>query len=339
MQGVSVSRIRSLASSLAACDASLGREVDVAVSRCFAPIRVEVAGRTGVGKSSVRTILSSHHALRLDDVKIIEAASIDVPQYPDPILDGDVVVHVLAGGVHQADIDAVAGATDVVAVLAKADTVEDLPGTVARLTSNVGTQVHPLMGTIAASVIRGHPITFAGLRPVVASIRPDMLLSPERFLRANIRLSNKQRLELIERIETFGIGIVVEALLATPSTDDGTLRVLLAERSGIDGVVAAVGRAIELARIDRQSTLLHELTGLSAMYPASNDELDSYLASDEAVFAGMRAGLRVLDERETSVPTVSCAQQWHERWQSARDPKEARAALAVARGYMRMRIR
>lgn len=323
---------------LAARDTSLGSEIDSAVERCFAGVRVQVSGRTGVGKSSVRTVLTAHHDLRFTDTEITEAPSIDVPRSPDPVLDGDVLVHVLASGAHQADIDVVASATGAVAVLAKADAVDNLDGVVDGLSVSVGATVYPLMGTIAASTMHGRPPTFDPLRPAAEAITADMLLTPERFLRARLPTPRQIRVDFVEQIEMFGIRTVVDALRTNPAIDDATLRLLLAEKSGMDAVARAVREAVDGVRVDRQGRLLHRLTELAAQYPDA-EELETYLGSDEAVVAIMRSALRALGETEDPNPTLLLAQQWNERWRTTREPAHARAALAVARGYLRLRPR
>ena len=332
--GVSSGTVRGLA----AQGTALGRAIGEAADRCFAAVRVQVSGRTGVGKSSVRAVLTAHHDLRVDGVDITEAASIDVPRSPDPVLDGDVLVHVLASGAHPADIDAVASATEVVFVLAKADTIDHLDTVVARLSASVGATVYPLMGTVAASVMRGLPASFGLLRPAANAVTTDMLLTPERFVRATLPMPRQARVELLEQVETCGVRIAVETLTANPNTDDATLRLLLAERSGVDALARAVRQAVDDVRIDRQGKLLHRLTELAAEHPDAT-ELERYLGSDEAVVAIMRSALRALGEPEEPHPTLRTAQQWQSRWQSADEPSRARAALAVTRGYLRMRER
>ncbi|WP_338888396.1 hypothetical protein [Rhodococcus sovatensis] len=332
--GVSSAIVRGLAEH----GTALGRAIGDAADRCFSAVRVQVSGRTGVGKSSVRTVLTAHHDLRIDGVDIVEAASIDVPWSPDPVLDGDVLVHVLASGAHQADIDAVAPATEVVFVLAKADTIDHLDTVIERLSAVVGAPVYPLMATIAASVMRGLPSSFGLLRPAANAVTTDMLLTPERFVRATLQMPRQARVELLEQVETCGVRIAVDTLTVNPDTDDATLRLLLAERSGVDAVARAVRRAVDTVRIDRQGKLLHRLTELVAQHPDAT-ELERYLGSDEAVVAMMRSALRALGEPEEKLPTLSTAQHWQSRWQSTDEPARARAALAVTRGYLRMRER
>lgn len=334
MNGIAEDGVRALA----VADTEVGRAIDAAADRCFAVVRIQVSGRTGVGKSSVRSVLAAHPDLRITDVEMTEAASIDVPRSPDPVLDGDVVVHVMAGGAQPADANVVASAKEVVPVLAKADTIDDLDAIVGRLSASLGRSVYFLMGTTATSVMRGLPSSFDSLRRAADAVTADMLLTPERFLRAKLPMPRPVREELVEQIEIRGVAIAVDALVANPATDDATLRLLLTERSGADAVARAVRQAVDAVRVDRQGRLLHRLTELAAEYPSAR-ELERFLGSDEAVVAIMRSALRALGEQEEPNPTLDTAHRWHERRRGSTEPAHARAALAVARGYMRLRVR
>ncbi|MGB2949348.1 MAG: hypothetical protein WBB99_10540 [Rhodococcus sp. (in: high G+C Gram-positive bacteria)] len=338
---MSSDRVRALAQVVG--DPRIQQEIRIAADACFAPIRVLVSGRTGVGKSSVRAALHTRHDVGLSEV-VVEAASIDVPRAPDPELDGDVIVHVLAGGVHRADVDAVAqaierAAAELVVVLAKADTVDDPELLVEQMSAAMGVTVFPLMSTIAVSLAQGKPESFDALRAVARAMTAEMLLTPDRFVAADLPVSRHERLELLGHLETFGIGVVTAALLENSATEDAILRVLLARRSGIDDVAQAVKEAVDGVQVQRDGRLLHRLTELAVQNPASCPEIEQYLASDEAVVAVMRAGLHALGEPETDLPTYETVQLWHERFRSAGSPAQARAALAVARGYMRLATR
>ncbi|MFC8177876.1 hypothetical protein ACFULT_03310 [Rhodococcus sp. NPDC057297] len=329
---ISEGRVRALAPS----GTVLRREVDAEADACFREIRIQVTGRAGVGKTTVRSVLSAHHELRTTDAAIEETASIDVPRVPDPELDGDVVVYVVAGDAQAVDIDAARGARGVVVpVLAKADAVDRLQDVVDGVSSKLGCTVHPLMGTIAISVMSSRPPTFEPLRESAAAVTPEMLLTPERFLRAGIPMSKQSRAELVRSVEVAGVGIAARALTESPGMDDATVRLLLAEKSGLDAVVKAVRRAVENVRAARQGRLLVRLNQLAARHQESM-EIERYLASDEAVFAGMRAALHTLGESEHPNPTLATVRSWRERRDTALEPAAARAATAVGRGYLRM---
>ncbi|MDJ0359488.1 hypothetical protein [Rhodococcus sp. H29-C3] len=352
MSGVNQGRIRSLASSVSERDPGSGREIGLALDRCFARIRIQVSGRVGVGKSSVRAVLTASTVSRFpdvgwEDVEITETAAMDVPSAPDPDLDGDVVVYVLTSGAQKADVDAVASASHVVPVLAKADTVDDLVGALDRLTSAVGIEVFPLMGTIARAVSEGEPKSFEMLRRAAPHLSPDMMLTRERFLRADIRHTSEsrdvptaaERDELVERIEILGVRTAVEALGSDPTMDDVRIRLLLLGVSGAARFTDTVRQSVERVRIERQARLLHRLTELAAEHPTSAEELETFLASDEAVLAIMRSALDALGETAEPGNKVESAALWLARSQSTEDPNYSRAARAISRGYLRMRAR
>ncbi|QBJ96070.1 hypothetical protein ERC79_08855 [Rhodococcus sp. ABRD24] len=97
----------------AACGA-----VRQAVAAQDAPIRIQVTGRSGVGRTTVAQVLE-----RAGFRDVAETSPIDAPDAPDPVLDGDVVVHVLAVAPRDADIAALRRAPrgSTVAILGKAD--------------------------------------------------------------------------------------------------------------------------------------------------------------------------------------------------------------------------
>lgn len=347
MNGVNQVRLRSLASSVSERDPVSGREIELALDRCFAPIRVQVSGRVGVGKSSVRAVLTSSTVPAFTDVEITETAAMDVPSAPDPDLDGDVVVYVLTSGAQKADVDAVTSASLVVPVLAKADTVDDLSGVLDRLTSAVGIEVLPLMGTIARTVSEGAPKSFEMLRRAAPHLSSDMMLTRERFLRADISPASvsrdtptaAERDELVEQIEILGVRTVVEALGSDPTMDDVRIRLLLLGVSGAARFTDTVRRSVARVRVERQARLLHRLTELAAEHPTSAEELETFLASDEAVLAIMRSALDALGETVEPGDEVESAALWLARAQSTEDPNHSRAARAISRGYLRMRAR
>ncbi|QSE90050.1 hypothetical protein JWS13_16210 [Rhodococcus pseudokoreensis] len=97
-------KLTDLAAEVAALDEVAGDRVRAAVAAFGAPIRVQTAGRAGVGRSTVAAALT---AGGIDGAVVEEADAVDVPGAPDPVLDGDVVVYVLVEAVRDADRDAV----------------------------------------------------------------------------------------------------------------------------------------------------------------------------------------------------------------------------------------
>ncbi|GAF45967.1 hypothetical protein [Rhodococcus wratislaviensis] len=93
-----------LAERVTALDGFAGDRVRGAVAAFRAPIRVQTAGRAGVGRSTVAAALTANG---IADAVVEESDAVDVPGAPDPTLDGDVVVYVLVESVRDADRDAV----------------------------------------------------------------------------------------------------------------------------------------------------------------------------------------------------------------------------------------
>ncbi|WP_137723885.1 hypothetical protein [Prescottella subtropica] len=93
-----------------------------AASDLAAPIRIQVAGRAGVGRSSVVRLLEQA-GWDAVDMSLVETSPVDAPGSDDPTLDGDVIVYVLSGAPRTPDVAALraapAGVT--VAVVGKAD--------------------------------------------------------------------------------------------------------------------------------------------------------------------------------------------------------------------------
>jgi hypothetical protein len=82
-------------------DPAAGRTLHSALARYTAPLRIQVAGRAGVGRDDVQRALPELPCAS-------ESAVVDAPGVPDPVLDADVVVYVLPtrldpASVHPAD--------------------------------------------------------------------------------------------------------------------------------------------------------------------------------------------------------------------------------------------
>lgn len=65
-----------------------------------APIRIQVVGRAGVGRTTVVSVLGA-----VGFVDVTESPALDAPGEADPALDGDVVVHVLSGPARTPDLE------------------------------------------------------------------------------------------------------------------------------------------------------------------------------------------------------------------------------------------
>ncbi|MFF2111947.1 hypothetical protein [Rhodococcus koreensis] len=164
-----------LAAEVAALDEAAGDRVRAAVAAFRAPVRVQTAGRAGVGRSTVAAALT---AGGVDGAVVEESDAVDVPGAPDPVLDGDVVVYVLVEAVRDADRDAVRNLDPAQAlfVLNKADTVgasrvsadawATATARAAECSDEGGLPALPLIGTLAAA----GPSSESGIGAVSAAV-------------------------------------------------------------------------------------------------------------------------------------------------------------------------
>lgn len=74
-------------------DPNAGRMLHSALARYIAPLRIQVAGRAGVGRGDVQRALSELPCPW--ESAASESVVVDAPGIPDPVLDADVVVYVL----------------------------------------------------------------------------------------------------------------------------------------------------------------------------------------------------------------------------------------------------
>ncbi|WP_430334276.1 hypothetical protein [Rhodococcus sp. ACT016] len=98
--------------------ADIGGAAREALGEATAPIRIQVAGRAGVGRTTVVEVLE-----RAGFGDVIETTPVDAPGAADPVLDGDVVVYVLSGAPRTPDVAALRRTSHggTVALLNKAD--------------------------------------------------------------------------------------------------------------------------------------------------------------------------------------------------------------------------
>ena len=120
-----------------------------ALADATAPIRIQVAGRAGVGRTTVVGVLE-----RAGFAHVTETSAVDAPGSPDPVLDGDVVVYVLSGSPRTPDVDALRRAprTGTVALVNKADLLTSWAVALriaAECESETGVPTLPLVGRAA----------------------------------------------------------------------------------------------------------------------------------------------------------------------------------------------
>lgn len=141
------SKLTELVAVVDGLDPTAAQVLRAAVAQFFAPICVQVAGRAGVGRTSVVSVLAR------GGIDAVETSGIDVPGAADPNLDGDVVVYVLVDSVRAADAAAliVVGPT-AIAVLNKTDALAGAAiERVAECEAQLGIPILPLIATGDAS--------------------------------------------------------------------------------------------------------------------------------------------------------------------------------------------
>ncbi|MBP2213409.1 MULTISPECIES: hypothetical protein [Rhodococcus] len=121
--GAAHARWRQIVEDIGRFDAGAGRQAQCALERHDAPLRVQIAGRGGAVRPTLRTAVESavatvahveaaHVEAAHVEAAHVEAAELDSPDRPEPVLDADVVLLVLAARAHPADLAALARSAD-----------------------------------------------------------------------------------------------------------------------------------------------------------------------------------------------------------------------------------
>src|SRR5574340_381830 len=130
--GFDAEMLSGLADEVSGLHADAGRNVHAVINRGAAPIRIQVSGRSGVGKTTVVRALGllegtspPEGAGWPEGIEAVETGGVDSPGVDDPRLDADVVIYVLADSVRAPDRAALARVDPnrAVGVLTKADAV------------------------------------------------------------------------------------------------------------------------------------------------------------------------------------------------------------------------
>lgn len=315
-------------------DASVADQLSESVARYQRPLTVQVAGRAGTGRSSVIRALLAGRAepFGFDPV---ESDPVDSPATPDPTLDGDLVLYVLAASMHPADRAAVRAIPvgHGLVVLNKADAVgASLATVLAReneCTDALGVRTLPLVAITAAS----------------SAVTPAEL--------AMLRNCADGDPALLERWGTFGVGIAIDVLRRNPQTSARTLTQILAAASGASGLQTAFERQRRQAQALRGARLIDDLERLAtrALEGAARDEIEHFLRSDVAAQIGLVGAwaspgiAAVVGEHELADPVddeqaLQLARWWRgfaDAGDTRSDPTGAgkRAALRIHHGYVR----
>ncbi|WP_029930270.1 hypothetical protein [Nocardia otitidiscaviarum] len=339
------SELELLLTAVRASDTPVPPRLEAAVRRWRRPLRIQVTGRSRAGKTTVQRALALLAAE--------ETASVDVPGQPEPVLDGDLVLYILAGAPHPADraVLATVPPERMLLVLNKADAIgsrwSDAVTAAERCAEEFGMAVHPVVATLAAHTRSG--IVTDAERATLCRHRdhpdPTFALVPERFTDPAFGSDTADRKALLARWPLPGLACALSALRYRPELSSGRILQILHAASGIDPLHADLRRRCEAHAARRGGELLDELTRLAACRIPARDRIETYLRGDEALALGLRAGLSSpalarlpsTDPAPTD-PDQALAHAAHWRAVVAADitPDARRAALRIHDGYIRL---
>ncbi|MCM6777460.1 hypothetical protein NDR87_29070 [Nocardia sp. CDC159] len=332
-------------------DPGVAEATAAAIDAWRRPVRIQVTGRARAGKS---TLL---HALAL--IAAEETAPVDEPGRADPVLDGDLVVYVLAAVLQPADRRVLTAlpADRTLVVLNKADAIgsrwSDAVAAAERYARELGLPVLPVVATLAAHA-RAHTPAEDDLRTLRRHVHrtdPAFTLSPELFAAAAAGPDVADRQALLDRWGLYGVACALTALRHDPELGPRPLLQLLHAAGGIEPVHALVHARYEQIVARRGGELLDELTRLAARVipdtgARAREVIEDYLTGDEALWLGVRSGLacprlrHLADGRPVRPADADDALARAERWRavvSSDMPAVARrAALRVHNGYVRL---
>lgn len=339
--GQLIERVRS-------ADANAAAAVRGAIDDFERPVVVHIAGRAGVGRSAVAK------ALGIDGA--VETTAVDSPDDPDPTLDGDVVIYVLAAAATRADRDALATvpAENKVVLLNKADAIDGdwaaALATANEYTHSLGVHTVPLVAGLGAtaSTVTVTPAEAASLRILAAANDPTITLSSDLFLAANVLVDVRARTTMLSRWGLYGLRCAVDALANDADLDTDALTQILYAASGLDPARAAVHSRIRRSNAIRGGRLLDTFERLAARSLAGRvrDEIEQFLEGDTAAQLGLVAALACpaitdvpIDQRIPEPADADTALRLAGWWRSfaAGDvgAPAQRAALRIHHGYVR----
>ncbi|WP_280501330.1 hypothetical protein [Nocardia farcinica] len=333
-------------------DLAVAQQADRAAELWRQPPRIQVTGRAHTGRTTVLRALALMSA--------VETAPIDEPGVPDPELDADVVVYVLAGAPQPADRRVLAALPPqhTVVVLNKADAIGSSWADAVAAAEQYGRELRrptlPVVASLAARTRAGavteEELTL--LRALAAEADPTLTLSPELFVGDPAGPRARERETLLRRWDLHGIACALTALRHDPGLSGPALLQVMHAASGIDALHRLLHRRYELAAALRGGDLLDRLSRLAARSVPeaggrARDLIEDYLAGDEAVWLGLCAGLAhpSVAHLAAGYPAVhpadaddalSRAARWRAVVASDLPPTARRAALRVHNGYIRL---
>ncbi|RJO77249.1 hypothetical protein D5S18_11345 [Nocardia panacis] len=333
-------------------DTRLGDHVGAAVTEWRRLPRIQVAGRAHSGRSTLLGALALMSALETDPV--------DAPGAPDPVLDADIVLYVLAGTPTAADRRVLGElpAARTVVVLNKADSVgsrwADAVVAADRIGRDLGMSTLPVIASLAART-RSGVVTAADLvtlRRHAVTADPAFTLSPELFTSPAAGPDVAERVELLSRWDLYGVACALTAVRHDPDIAPTSLLQLLYAASGVEPLHHLVHLRYERVQALRGGDLLDTLTRLAARAIPSPDShgralLEDFLAGDQASWLGLCAGLACPDVAHLAAgyanpspvdadDAIARATRWRAVVSGEMSPAARRAALRVHNGYIRL---
>lgn len=332
-------------------DAGIANGIEVAMQRWRTLPRAQVAGRARSGRTTVARALGLQQA--------VETAPVDEPGFPDPVLDADIVVYVLASTPSPGDRRLLGSLRPerTILVVNKADAIgtgwADAVGAARQFGREFRLPAFPMVGSLAARTVSGaFQETDLALLRRLAQSGIAAALSAEAFVSPAVGPDTAERTELLERWDLCGLACVLAALERDPDLAPQTVLQILHTVSGVDPVAQLLGQRYRQAIARRAGVLIDELTRLAARaVPHGNSRaralITEYLDTDEAKWLALCGGLVAPEvahlaagyprpEPEDADDALARAIRWRAVVAGDMAPGARRAAIRVHNGYVRM---
>ncbi len=333
-------------------DTGVANGIEAAVQRWRSLPRAQVAGRARSGRTTVAEALGLQHGA--------ETAPVDEPGFPDPVLDADIIVYVLASTPSPGDrriLGSLPPERTLVVVVNKSDAIgtgwADAVAAAEQFSRAFGLPAFPIVGSLAARTVAGalREADLALLRRHAGN-RSLSAVSAEAFASPSAGPDTEERADLLERWDLYGVACVLAALEREPDLTPQTVLQILNTVSGIEPVARLLGLRYQQAISRRAGGLVDELTRLAARaVPQGTSRaralITEYLDTDEARWLGLCGGL--VDpavshlaagyprfEPEDADDALARAIRWRAVVASDLSPAARRAAVRVHNGYVRV---